>query len=208
LKTPLKRKSEIVAILLLAALLTFAHLANNVRAQECSAIVEVAAEVQPSTSFNVSIIAENIPTPGMYGWELILSWTPGKINYTAETLNYDFWPSNGGPMVSDPADNTAGTYHQALSARNPSNPVTGTYWLVNVTFLPIAGACNSTSLTLGPAPGLTYLLVDKTATEIPHLWVSGSTHIIPEFLETLLLPLLMTLSAASMILAAKMRKRQ
>jgi hypothetical protein len=131
------------------------------------------------TTFTISIIAENIPDQegGMAGWEIILSWTPGIINCTAEQLNYGYWPANSGPLVSYPIDNTAGMYHQALSSRTPSPPVTGTYWLVNITFqivrAPSEGGTLSTDLTLQPAPGLTYCIIDKYANEIPHGFVHG-----------------------------------
>ena len=131
------------------------------------------------TTFTISIIAQDIidQEGGMYGWEFQLKWTPGIINITSEELNYDFWSSNSGPLVANPIDNAAGTYHQALSARAPSEPVTGTYWLANLTFqiirAPSEGGILQTNLTLEPAPGFVYCLVDKSAGEIPHDYIHG-----------------------------------
>jgi len=139
------------------------------------------SDVDPvGKTFTISIIAENIidQEGGMYGWEFWLKWTPGIINCTGETLNLAFWPQNSGPLVPNPIDNEAGTYHQSVAARAPSNPVTGTYWLANLTFKIVAPApymgVVSTSLHLAPPEGMTYCLVDKTATEIPHDYIDGA----------------------------------
>jgi hypothetical protein len=208
LKYSLKRKEATIAVILLAALLTYARFTNNVHAQVCTVEVQAPTEVQPSTTFNASIIADEIPNQegGMAGWELILSWTPGVVNCTGEILNYAYWSANSGPLVPDPIDNDLGTYHQALGLRSPSLPVTGTYWLVNLTFLSSSEVSTQINLTIGPAPGLTYCLIDKYSNEIPHEIINSQTVIIPEFLETLLLPLLMILSVTSIMLATKTRK--
>ncbi|MEM0121622.1 MAG: cohesin domain-containing protein, partial [Thermoprotei archaeon] len=130
-------------------------------------------------TFAISIIAENIidQEGGMYGWEFWLTWTPGVINCTSEQINYGIWPYFSGPWITNPIDNNAGTYHQSLTARAPSNPVTGTYWLVNLTFqivkAPPTGGTLQTELKLEPPPGMTYCLVDKFAGEIPHEYVHG-----------------------------------
>ncbi|MEM2351581.1 MAG: cohesin domain-containing protein, partial [Thermoproteota archaeon] len=139
------------------------------------------SDVDPvGKTFTISIIAENIidQEGGMYGWEFWLTWTPGVIDCIEEVLNLAFWPQNSGPLVPNPIDNAAGTYHQSVAARAPSNPVTGTYWLVNLTFKIVAPApymgVVSTPLTLAPPAGMTYCLVDKTATEIPHDYIHGA----------------------------------
>jgi len=155
---------------------------NSVIAQECNVKVDVPSVVPPNTTFVVSIIAENIPNQagGMAGWELILSWTPGVINCTAEQLNYAYWPANSGPLVAYPIDNDAGTYHQSLVYKAPSTPVTGTYWLVNLTFYSAGSPTPvETDLIVGPGPSMVYCLVDKTATEIPHGFIQGHVTIMP-----------------------------
>jgi len=130
-------------------------------------------------TFTISIIAENIVNQegGMYGWEFWLYWTPGIINCTKEEINYRIWPSYNGPWIADPIDNEAGTYHQSLTARAPSQPVTGTYWLVNLTFqivkAPLTGGTLQTQLDIEPPSGMTYCLVDKYAGEIPHEYING-----------------------------------
>jgi len=181
------KKSNIFLLLVISVLMIQA----TMPLKNGSAIITAQVKVEPKENifytnttsightFNISIIAENIPNQegGMAGWELALSWTPGLINCTGETLNYAFWPANSGPLVAYPIDNTAGTYHQALAARAPSTPVTGTYWLVNMTFkivkAPEEGETLSTNLTLQPAGGLAYCLIDKYATEIPHGFIHG-----------------------------------
>jgi len=182
-------KNKILPMLMVAVLLASAFLAVRpaTAAYPTKLKVEPAelhfwSDVDPvGKTFTISIIAENIVNQegGMYGWEFWLYWTPGIINCTGETLNLNFWAAgNSGPLVATPIDNTAGTYHQGLAARAPSNPVTGTYWLVNLTFKIVAPApymgVASTPLTLGPPAGMTYCLVDKTATEIPHDYVNGA----------------------------------
>jgi len=210
LKCSLKQKSAMLAVIVLAALLTYAHLICNAQAQGCNIKVEAPAEVQPNTTFSVSIIAENIPDQvgGMAGWELVLSWNSSVMNCTGEIPNYAFWVANSGPLVGSPIDNDTGTYHQGLALRSPSDPVAGTYWLANVTFQSSPRVSDETDLAIGPGQGLTYCLVDKNAIEIEHGFTNSHTHIVPEFLETLLLPLLIALSAASIMLATKMRKHQ
>jgi len=129
-------------------------------------------------TFKISVIAENIPTDnGMYGWEIILAWNPTAINCTREEINYNIWPAFLGPWVSKPIDNVNGKYHQSLTARAPSTPVSGTYWLVNLTFTitkePPSGGTITSDLELKPAPGFTYCLVNYDGDEIPHNFING-----------------------------------
>jgi len=129
--------------------------------------------------FVVSIIAENIPSDNkMFGWEFILNWTPGLINCTLETINYGYWPAYLGPWIPYPIDNIKGEYHQSLTGRTPSTPVSGTYWLVNLTFqivqAPVKGGTLISNLTLQHAPGYTaYCLVNSDGDEIPHAYTHG-----------------------------------
>jgi hypothetical protein len=131
------------------------------------------------TTFGVSIIAENISTGNaMYGWEFVLQWTPGLINCTGETLNSGIWPAHSGPWVSTPVDNTKGEYHQSITARTPSTPVSGTYWLANLTFkiaqAPPTGGTLTTNLTLTEVEGYTaYCLLNFDGDEIPHGYING-----------------------------------
>jgi len=128
-------------------------------------------------TFTISIIAQDVPEPGFYGWQVILSWTPGVINCTEETINYDIWPYYMGPWITQPIDNVAGTYQQSLTGKAPSEPQTGTWWLVNLTFqitqLPLEGRTLQTNLTISPAPGMSYCIADINAEEIPHDFVHG-----------------------------------
>ncbi|MEM1589540.1 MAG: cohesin domain-containing protein, partial [Candidatus Bathyarchaeia archaeon] len=138
-------------------------------------------------NFTVSIIIENVPEPGFYGWELVLSWTPGVINCVEETLNFKLWmdPATGkyyynGPWVTEPIDNEAGTYWQSLTGKAPAEPSTGTFWLVNLTFQivkpPPYGGEVFTMLHLAPKPPANYCIADKTAREIPHDFQDGEYH--------------------------------
>ncbi|NWG10793.1 hypothetical protein HXY33_03455 [Candidatus Bathyarchaeota archaeon] len=127
------------------------------------------------TTFKISIIVENVAD--FYGWEFFLTWTPGMINCTTETINFGVWPAFLGPWVSPSIDNVAGTYHQSLTARAPSTPKTGTFWLVNLTFTitqaPPDGGTLSTDLTLEPAAGYVYCLLDDQGNELPHIFSHG-----------------------------------
>jgi hypothetical protein len=128
------------------------------------------------TTFAISIIAENVPSPGFYGWELYLSWTPSVIDCTTQTLDTAIWtPYN--TWVPTPIDNVAGTYHQAMTGQAPATPAVGTFWLVNLTFTivatPLPGQTLETPLTISPAAGATYCLGDMGADEIPHDFSHG-----------------------------------
>jgi len=129
-------------------------------------------------TFKISIIVENIPADnGMYGWEIVLNWDSTAINCTKEDINYNIWPAFLGPWVSNPIDNVNGKYHQSLTARSPSTPVSGTYWLVNLTFTiteePSPGGMITSNLELKPAPGFIYCLVNYAGDEIPHNFING-----------------------------------
>jgi hypothetical protein len=128
--------------------------------------------------FQVSIIVKNIYDPGMYGWELVLEWTPGILDCVAETVNTAIWPYYLGPWISDPINNVLGRYHQALTATRPSYPVAGTYWLANLTFqiikAPMPGESLSSELRITPNAGMSYCLLDFDANEIPHGFVHGA----------------------------------
>jgi hypothetical protein len=126
-------------------------------------------------TFQISIIAENVTD--FYGWEFYLTWTPGMINCTTETINYAIWTAFLGPWVSPSINNVNGEYHQSLTARSPATPQTGTFWLVNLTFTitqePSSGGTLSTDLTLEPALGYVYCLLDDNGNEIPHQYSHG-----------------------------------
>jgi len=163
----------------------------------------------PGATFTISIIIENVPEPGFYGWEFILSWTPGVINCTEEVLNLNLWDGNYlGPWVPDPIDNEAGQYHQSLSGKSPGEPEVGTFWLVNLTFVILQVPEDGTfenDFTLSPPEGAEYCIADIEANEIPHEYIDGHVTIVPEFSNYLLLVLL-TLLAASTLLVKKSKK--
>jgi archaellum component FlaG (FlaF/FlaG flagellin family) len=174
----------ILAIVLLIAAITRTTLSQNAYAEPSTVVKVAPAEniyytntTRVGDTFTVSIIAQDIGEPGFYGWEIILSWTPGIINCTMETLNLKIWRYYMGPWVTDPIDNEAGTYHQSLTGKYPAEPVTGTFWLVNLTFqitrLPREGQTLQTSLTISPPVGMSYCLADKNAAEIPHDFIHG-----------------------------------
>jgi hypothetical protein len=127
-------------------------------------------------TFKISVIVENVAN--FYGWEFFLTWTPGMINCTTETINYAIWTAFLGPWVSPSINNVNGEYHQSLTARAPSTPKTGTFWLVNLTFTiiqaPPEGGTLSTDLALEPAPGYVYCLLDDGGNELPHEFIDGS----------------------------------
>jgi hypothetical protein len=131
----------------------------------------------PGDTFDVSIIIEDVPSPGFYGWEFTLSWTPGIIDCVSGTLNTGIWaPYN--TWVPFPIDNTTGTYHQSMTGQAPAVPQTGTWWLVNLTFQIVAPApymgVVSTGLTLSPPLGADYCIADNGGVEIPHEFVNGN----------------------------------
>jgi hypothetical protein len=203
-------KLAVSLFLLLMSLLMFGYV-NKVNAAETIVKVEAPPQVNPDTNFNVSIIAENIPNQngGMAGWQLVLTWNASKLNCTNEFLNLAFWPQNSGPLVANPIDNENGKYRQALALRAPSQPVTGTYWLVNLTFHSTSDITEPITVILQILPdvenGLTYCLIDKTGEEIPHEFGTSQLPIISEFPSMILLITFLAISAAS-ILITKHRK--
>jgi hypothetical protein len=179
---------------------------RKAQAQTTILKIEAPAEVPTGQDFTASIIAQDVT--GLYGWDLIVIWTPGTINCTSETANFAVWTAFLGPWVDPPIDNVLGTYHQSLTGRIPALAVSGTFWLTNLTFQVIKGPCNTTDLTLQAPGGYTYCLLDYDANEITHQFVKASVHVIPEFATLLMLPLLMIFSTSSLVIAKKMRKRR
>ena len=135
----------------------------------------------PGDSFDISIVAENVT--GLFGWELVLRWTPGVINCTAETCNMKIWGTGNalGPWDANPINNTSGKYHQSVTGRAPGTPQSGTFWLANLTFIiveePDYMSVVHTQLHLEKPPGyVAYCLLSalpKPNDEIPHNYVHG-----------------------------------
>lgn len=197
-------------MVLIVFLVFCGSLANHASAQECVVRVVAPSEVDPdiSPTFNVSIVAENIPSPGFFGWEVKLSWAPGVINCTSETLNLAIWGAGTylGPWIPTPIDNVQCFYHQSLTGRAPGTPKTGTHWLLNLTFLVVAEAPAVTSLTISAFPPATYCIADSTAEQIPHQFASATLNIVPEFNQVILISLLMLMSLVSVILSRTLKK--
>ncbi|MEM2780421.1 MAG: hypothetical protein QW791_06085, partial [Candidatus Bathyarchaeia archaeon] len=134
----------------------------------------------PGDTFEISIIADVVQPDAFFGWEFVLTWTPGIVNCVGEELNLGIWgPGNFlGPWVPDPIDNTAGTYHQSVTGKAPGTPKSGTFWLANLTFQIVAepgyGQVIETIFHLQCAPGYTaYCLLDINSEEIEHYYVDG-----------------------------------
>jgi len=205
-----------VRIALLFALLTlpiFLTCTTRVKAQGCAVIVEAPSQVDPDMDFNVSIIAVNIPDQngGMAGWQLILKWEASLLNCTDETINFEYWPQNSGPLVPNPIDNENGQYRQSLALRSPSSPVIGTYWLVNLTFHSSADVTEPILIELKILPdeasGMTYCLVDKYANDIVHEFGTSTLTIVSEFSSALLMVCLLFPAAVPLIMP-KIKKRK
>lgn len=174
-------------LLLLAILMSFVYL-SKVNAQEPVTVLKIESPAEvgpPGQNFTISIIAENIPEDNrMFGWEIVIRWTPGLINCTGETLNYNIWGAGNflGPWVTQPIDNVNGKYWQSLTGKVPGTPVSGTYWLVNLTFIVIGEPCNNVPFSFELPPGYTaYCLLNADAEEIPHQYQPATPHIMPEF---------------------------
>jgi hypothetical protein len=189
------------------AFVSYGLATRSVSAQQTALRVDAPAEADPavSTTFNVVIWIEDVPSPGFYGYEYWLSWTPGLINCTLETLNTTIW-STYSVWITEPIDNAAGTYHQSMTALYPATPKTGTYWLANLTFLIITQTPISVNLTLSPPEGATYCIADKQGTQIPHDFIDGTVNIIPEFLGAMLLSMFVLSTSISLLMARKLRK--
>lgn len=178
-----KLKSLLIALLLLlpVVLLPIPSKANNETVLKVEPdYLSFRTDLQsPGYEFVVSIIIENVPDPGFYGWEFYLSWTPGVIDCKKETLNTNIWPVYS-TWVPSPIDNAAGQYHQSMTGMAPSAPQTGTFWLVNLTFVikesPPYGGEVSTALTLSPPAGAIYCIADIEGHEIPHEFHHGEYH--------------------------------
>ena len=157
-------------------------------------------------TFTISIIAENVEN--FYGWEFIVSWTAGVINCLSEEINTEIWPYYQGPWVTDPIDNEKGEYHQSLTAKAPSEPANGTFWLANLTFTVSATLEQviAVNFTVTKPPGYdNYVLLNIQADEIPHAYQSYQITIIPEFTLTLLL-VAMTISTIATIILKRRNK--
>ncbi|NWG10795.1 hypothetical protein HXY33_03465 [Candidatus Bathyarchaeota archaeon] len=133
----------------------------------------------PGDTFEISVRAEDVV--GLFGWEFVLTWTPGMINCTLEELNFNIWGAGNflGPWVSPSIDNVAGTYHQSLTGKAPGTPKDGTFWLANLTFViiqePGYGEVLHTELHLQKAAGfVAYCLLDSGSNEIPHDYIHGN----------------------------------
>jgi hypothetical protein len=173
-------KNRLLTILVTISLLASFFAVFPVYAQTPAVNVEPAlnefySDTDPvGTTFEVSVIAYNVSSPGFYGWEFFLYWTPGVIDCVGEVLNTAIWSPNSGGLVALPIDNVAGEYHQGMAGRAPAPLAIGTFWLANLTFEIVAPApylgYEFTDLTLGPGPGLTYILIDDLVNEITHTW--------------------------------------
>lgn len=210
------KRKIVIATILAVWLLSFANIIENASAQECAVrvVAPTIVDVNVSNTFNVSIIAENIPTPGFFGWQFMLNWTAGVINCTTETLNLQIWGVGNylGPWVPVPINNVAGTYEQSLTGRAPGTPQTGTFWLANLTFLVVQTGdlgilvVAETDLNVKAVPPSTYCLADIEAQQIEHEFIQAHVDIIPEFFQAVPLLILMLASVASVILAKTWKK--
>lgn len=128
---------------------------NAVASQYAVLKIEAPAEVDLNsiTMFNISIVAENAES--LYGWELVLTWSPSVINCTVETINYNIWSADNylGPWVTMPIDNLNGKYWQSLTGKPPAVPQNGTFWLVNLTFQIVGTPPTSTDFIIQKAEG-------------------------------------------------------
>jgi hypothetical protein len=189
-------------MMLLAVVVFHGSFINATSSQSAVLRVEAPVEVDLNaiTTFNISIIVENVE--GLYGWELILTWAPSVVNCTDEMINYDIWGVDNfqGPFVTMPIDNLNGKYWQSLTGKPPGVPKSGTFWLVNLTFLIVGSFPASTDFIIQKAEGYeAYCLLDIDAEEIPHQYQPNHVNIIPEFQGFYTLAL-MILSTVSLIL--------
>ncbi|MHA1833046.1 MAG: hypothetical protein ACTSV7_03575 [Candidatus Baldrarchaeia archaeon] len=159
-------------------------------------------DINTENTFNISIIAENVK--GLYGWELILTWSPKIVNCTSETLNYNIWGANNflGPLVTSPINNENGTYWQGLTGKNPGVPQDGNFWLVNLTFQIVSSTTAPIMFTIKKAPGYdNYCLLDINGQEIPHQYQQYLIEIVPEFSE--FFPLIFLFLTTSLVLITR-----
>lgn len=195
-------KKCLTIMMLLVVVVSHGYFINVASSQSAVLRVEAPVEVDLNaiTTFNISIIVENVE--GFYGWEFILIWAPGVVNCTGEMINYDIWGVGNfqGPFVTMPIDNLNGKYWQSLTGRPPGVPKSGTFWLVNLTFLIVGSLPASTDFIIQKAEGYeAYCLLDISAEEIPHQYQLHHVNIIPEFQEFYTLALII-LTAVSLIL--------
>jgi hypothetical protein len=133
--------------------------------------------------FQVTIWICNVTTPGFFGWEFVLSWTPSVVNCTSETLNLEIWGAGNylGPWVPKPINNTSGEYHQCLTAWIArATPKSGTVWLATLTFKIVTPSPPEgevyTALHLAAQKPSNYCIADKAANEIAHDFDDGEYH--------------------------------
>jgi hypothetical protein len=130
--------------------------------------------------FTIQVNIENVAS--MYGWEFQLYWRRQIIKAVSATVNIpSTWGVNyAGPFgsgIENEYNTTHGRYWIGLSAKAPAPVFNGNTTMATIEFqiikLPPPGGNVSSSLTLKPPPGMTYLLIDKTANEIPHEFIHG-----------------------------------
>jgi hypothetical protein len=80
-------------------------------------------------------------------------------------------------------------------------PASGSGLLATITMN--STAVGQSDIALKPGVGMTYLLVKKNADEIPHDIVNGSVTVVPEFPSSLIVPLLLIATLATLMLSKK-----
>jgi hypothetical protein len=130
--------------------------------------------------FTIQVKVENVEN--MYGWEFQLYWRRQFIKAVLATVTIPpTWGANYvgpfGPGIENEYNATHGRYWIGIGGKSPAPVFNGNVTMVTIKFqiikLPPPGGNISSSLMLNPAPGMTYILVDKTANEIPHEFIHG-----------------------------------
>jgi hypothetical protein len=137
----------------------------------------------PLDTFTVSFIANVSDATPFFGWQFEVNWTAGMINCTAQTLNMEVWGVDNAqgpwikPFLGTACQNDIGFYHQSITGAAPGVPVSGIFWLVNLTFVIIQepGYMEVLHTKIMPAVDagggfVAYALLDDGGLEIPHDW--------------------------------------
>jgi hypothetical protein len=143
-----------------------------------TAVIVDPSYVANVTTFSVTVKALDVPDPGFYGWQFCLYYRNDVLKATGETVHIpapwlpDMYSGPVGEGINNGFNTTHGRYSRGLSGKGAAPSLTGDWDLATITFeyigTPPFHGKDVSELELGPGAGLVYILVTKTADEIPH----------------------------------------
>jgi hypothetical protein len=158
---------------------------------------------QPGITFSLNVTVTEVTD--LWGWEFILYFNNSAI-HALEATEGAFLSDVGSTLftVQELTNNYNATHGRVWvynSLKIPALPASGSGLLATITMN--STAVGQSDIALKPGVGMTYLLVKKNADEIPHDIVNGSVTVVPEFPSSLIVPLLLIATLATLMLSKK-----